>query len=664
MNHLGSNGVRAICTENCAIPARRGAARRMVSGIALAWILTALPSASWAQSTPPILPLSEVRAGQRGEGLSVWTGSTPETFQAEVLGVLRNTSPDNSFILARLSGMDLERSGVIAGMSGSPVYIDGKLIGAVAFSFLYAQDAIAGITPIEAMRRLAKLPAGTRTPAPPPANIVPIAEQVRALASGESSKEALRQRLATLRPAFAAMGNDTTSGLLFAASGFGDTSQGLLREALGGLAAAGDAASYGAADSGAPSGGTATASAELAPGSAVAGILVDGDLRLAVTGTVTDRVGDQVLAFGHPFLGSGPMLLPMAPAQVITVVSSRMNSFKLANFGAPVGAFDQDRAPGVRGRIGLVAPTVPLTVTVGERTFHMRLADVPVLLPQMLAVSELGSLDAAGHAGGSQSLTLEAVFDLAGHPDLRIVQDFDSGNAGIESALYLLSLGSFLTQNRLEDVGLESIKLTVQVREGEQAALLLGAHADHALVRPGDTVAIDLDLQAFRGAPMRHSVSVTVPKDLANGRYSLIVGDGPSVDAARLGFENASPETFAQVLEILNTLHSRRDLVVLGFSAAKGLEVSGQAMPRLPGSMRAVWGAAGSWSVMPLRFAVAQQEVERMNVPISGAARIDLEVRRLEPVDASGRPRRARPPTPPAAGAKAGERGNSRGNGS
>jgi hypothetical protein len=339
-----------------------------------------------------------------------------------------------------------------------------------------------------------------------------------------------------------------------------------------------------------------------------------------------------------------------------------------------VGAFDQDRGPGVRGRIGLDAPMVPLTVTVGERVFHMRLADVPPLLPQMLAVSELGSLDAAGHSAGSQSLTLEARFDLKGHPDLRIVPDFDGASAGIESALYLLSLGSFLTQNRLEDVGLEGISVKVEVREGEQSALLLGAHADHALVRPGDTVALDLDLQAFRGAALRHSVSVTVPPDLANGRYSLLVGDGPSVDVARLGFENASPENFAQVLEILGALHSRRDLVVLGFSAAKGLEVSGQAMPRLPGSMRAVWGAAGSWSVVPLRVAVAQQEVERMNVPIVGAVRVDLEVRRLEPVDASGRPRRARPPSPPATGAKGGgkaraetpspERGNSRENGS
>jgi len=165
-----------------------------------------------------------------------------------------------------------------------------------------------------------------------------------------------------------------------------------------------------------------------------------------------------------------------------------------------------------------------------------------------------------------------------------------------------------------------------------------------------------------------------VPKDLANGRYSLLVGDGPSVDAARFGFESTSPETFEQVLEIFNTLHSRRDLVVLGFSSAKGLEVSGQPMPRLPGSMRAVWGAAGSWSVVPLRFAVAQEQVERMNVPILGAARVDLEVRRLEPVDASGRPRRARPPAQPAAGAKSGSkagaekpspgRGSSRENGS
>ncbi len=630
-------GTRAICTGICAVARRFG----QPSAVALALLLE-MPSvaaaaapgpspaapAATAAAFPagPILPLAEVRAGQRGHGLSVWTGTVPQSFDAEILGVMRNSSPSTSYILARLSGMDLEKSGVIAGMSGSPVYIDGKLVGAVAFSFLYAQDAIAGITPIEAMRALGNLPTGTRTPATADVAVLgamSAGEQVRALASAELPRDLLRTQLSRLRAGLAPAPGGAVSGLLFAGSGFGTFSEGVLREALGGLAAAGES--------------SAPASA-LVPGGSVAGILVDGDLRLAVTGTITDRIGDQILAFGHPFLGSGPMRMPMSAADVVTVVSSRMSSFKIANLSTPVGAFDQDRSVGVRGVVGLEAPMVPLQIAVGQRTFHMRLADVPVMLPQMLAVSALGALDAAGHANGGQSVTLDARFKLRTHGELRVVQDFDGDNAGMESALYLLALGGFLTQNRLADVQIDDIALRLDVREGARGAVLLSANADRALLHPGETVELSLELQPYRGAAVHHNVRVTVPSDLPNGRYSLLVGDGASVDAVRLGFEAADPQTFAQVLELLGTLHSRHEIVVMGYSVAKGLATAGQALPRLPGSMRAVWGAAGSWSATPLRFAILQQETEQLDIPLLGAVRVDLEIRRRTVLDAAGNP--------------------------
>ena len=228
-------------------------------------------------------------------------------------------------------------------------------------------------------------------------------------------------------------------------------------------------------------------------------------------GTVTDRIGDQIWPSGIRS-GSGPMRLPMA-RRVVTIVSSRINSFKIANFGSPVGAFDQDRSVGVRGRIGLAAPMVPLSIKVGERTFHMRLADVPALLPQMLAVSTLGSIDASGHANGPLNLNVEARFKLRHYGDLRLAQTFDGDGAGVEGALYLLAVGGFLTQNRLADIEIENIEVTLEVRDGIQSAVLLAAHADHAVVRPGERVEIGLDLQAYRDGPFRHAVAVTVPSD-------------------------------------------------------------------------------------------------------------------------------------------------------
>lgn len=564
----------------------------------------------------PTISIAEVQRGQHGYGLSVFAGTQPERFDVEVIGIMRNVSPDVSYILARLTGKGLEKSGVAAGMSGSPVFLDGRLAGAVAFSWAFTNEAIAGITPIESMRQLSGLKPLPLTPPPPP---VKLSE----LLAGRVPQDLLTTQLAKLQPRFV---EGASSAVQWAASGFGERSTALLRQALGSVGSGGKA-EPGAVPN------------DLEPGSAVAVLLVDGDFQLAAYGTVTDHYGDQVLAFGHPFLGLGPVRVPMATSEVLTVLSSSNNSFKIQNSGRIVGAFEQDRKMGIQGRIGAEAPMVPMTLRVdGERPreFHMRLAELPEFMPLLVGSSVLAGLESASYTTGAQSLDMAARLRLKGYGDLEVRQSFDGENAGTDAAAFLLSVVAYLSQNTLERVELENVDVRLDQTTQPRFATLVGANASRTLVRPGDRVTLNLDLVAYRGDRFRHSMSLDLPEDLPAGRYSLLVGDGASIDAARLAMEPAEPVTFQQALELLRSFHSRRDLMVLGVYGGPGLSVAGEVMPRLPGSVRSLWGAASSNSASALRSTVAQERRETLEVPMEGLVKIDLEVRRREPQGGEG----------------------------
>jgi hypothetical protein len=564
----------------------------------------------------PIISINEVKAGQKGYGLTVFSGSEPERFEVEVVGVMRNQGAvDMSYILARLTGKGLEKSGVASGMSGSPVFLDGRLAGAVAFSWPFSHEAIAGITPIESMRQLSGLKgAEPVTPIPP--------VQLADLLSGKIPPDLLQRELAKLRPH---MVNDAVASVQWTSSGFGEQSQGILRQALGSVGSAGKAL-------------PGDTDEDLKLGSSVGAVLVDGDFRLAAIGTVTDRYGDQVLAFGHPFLGLGPINVPMASAEVVMVLSNQNSSFKISNLGEEIGAFEQDRKAGIQGRLGVRAPTVPMVLRLSgggsdkPREFKMRLADVPLYTPMLVSSSLVAGLESASYTSGSQGLDVTARFRLKKYGDLEVKQSFDGDSATGEAAAFLMAVASYVSQSAIEKVGFEDIQVDVAQSLQPRAATLVGAHAERTVVRPGERVGINLDLAAYRGERFRHSVALDLPEDLPAGRYSLLIGDGASADGARLTLEPADPVNFPQLLELLRSLHSRRDLVVLGVYGGPGLSVAGEVMPRLPGSVRSLWGAAASDSAVPLRATIAQEHDETMPMPISGLVRVDLEVRRRDPV--------------------------------
>lgn len=578
----------------------------------------------------PSLSVEQIERGQTGYGLTVFAGTEPERFEVEIIGVLRNTDPQASYVLARLTGQGLEESGVASGMSGSPVFIDDKLIGAVAFAWPFAKEAIAGITPIDAMRSMAELPSGIRQepiPMAPTASGQPLAFAVSDLLTGELPDGLVEAALAGLRPPAGAAGAGDTgaaSAVGWVSSGFGERGQALLAGGLGTAATTGGRTDHGAA---------------LKPGAPVAAVLVDGDLQLAATGTVTEHTGTEVLAFGHPFLGLGPLWLPMASAEILTVLPSNYNSFKISNLGPVVGAFEQDTQSGIRGRLGASAPMIPFHLKIRglrDADFRMRIAAVPQLVPALVAAATVGAVDSATFSNGPHSIDLEATFHLADWGELPVRQSFDGANAANYAANHLVAFAAFLTGNPLERVEIERVDVTLTQTEKERTATLVGAHAERTVVRPGDTVRLNLDFRSYQGETTRRTVEVEVPEEMPAGRLSMLVGDGETADAARLVLQPVVPVTFPQALDLLRSFHSKRDLVVLQVFRGKGLSVAGATLPRLPGSIQSIWSSSASGGAQKLEMAVEEVVVEELPFPAEGMVRIDLQVRRRESVMAAG----------------------------
>lgn len=579
------------------------------------WVLAfaLLPAASLLADET--FRVEEARPGQRGYGLSVFAGAEPERFEVEVVGVLRNVAPGTSYLLARLSGHDLERTGVVAGMSGSPVWIEGRLAGAVSFGFTFGKDPLAGITPIDAMRAIPGGADGDASAAAARSAGARLAIADLAalrIPAGLADRELSALSFAASRP------GGGSPALLWTASGFPVASRSRLERALAPLGA------FGSGGSGAPVG-------ELRNGSAVAGLLVDGDLQIAATGTVTERRGDELLAFGHPFIGLGATALPMATAEIITVVASQASSFKLSNSGPVVGALVFDQSAGVRGRIGAPAPMVPLVVRVGGpagRTVAVRIAQIPRFLPALMAASTIGALDVAA-AVAAESLDAELRLVLADGRELRMAQSFDGVAPVKEMVDWLVAVTSYLTTNPLADASLERAELAVEPYAAPRAAALLAVRPDRVLVRAGERLGIEVTLAPFRGAAERRRVELTLPADLPAGRYSLLVGDGASIDGAQLEAEPVDPTTLDQALAVLGSLSTRRELSVLGLLSARGVAAPGETLPRLPGTWQSLRGlVAGRTDERPLRLAVAQRVRVPLAAPLLGMARVELEVRR------------------------------------
>lgn len=563
--------------------------------------------------------VDEVSRGQTGYGLSVFAGSEPARFGVEVVGVIREMDPGTSYILARLSGNGLEESGVVAGMSGSPVYLDDRLAGAVAYSWSFTSEALALITPIAAMRKLSALEAGDAagesTGLAAPGAPRTFDRAVRQMLEppddvAAAVRETVNEQLGSL---VAVPDLGSRGGAQIATLGFGDPVRRMLAAAPAGRAEAADVP-------------------DLRAGSAVAGVLIDGDLKLTVGGTVTRVEDGEVLAMGHPYLGVGPLRVPMATLEVVAVVPRLNSSMRLSNIGSVVGAFDQDRFAGLRGRVGAEARTIPMKIQVdgpdgASRHFDLRLADLPRMLPSLVAIPTMQALESASYGGGESGLDLTGTLRLRGHDDVPLRQVFDGSGPGTSAAFYLLALVGALVNSDYEDVEIEGIDLTLSQTHGVRTVAIERAQASSRRVHAGDAVDVVFDLRRHRGDRYQETLRVTIPEDRRPGRYYLFVGDGVSIDGARLQLAPARAASLEDELDMLRSFQPKSRLAALGVVPARGLIVEGRPLAQLPASVRSIMQTSPlQGEARALNLAIVNEHGRDLGIPLDGLFRLDLEI--------------------------------------
>jgi hypothetical protein len=490
-------------------------------------------------------PLSEVHSGMTGTAWTVFTGSKPEPMDVEILGVLRGArGPGHDMILAQLHGAKPEYTGVVAGMSGSPVYIGNRLLGALAFRIgQFSKDPIAGITPIEQMLEVRDLPidkAGTRE---------------QGLGTREQGLGTREQGIGTSRPNSAQLAQIPAQNTMQAMEtplvmgGFGPEAIRLWQQKMAGtgleMVAAGGMSGSSVAAGEANATISAKAIASIVPGSAVSAQLVRGDLEIAATCTVTYIDSKQLLACGHSLLQAGPVSLPMTTTEVVATLASPMNAFKIVNTGATIGAFSEDRNAAIRGVFGAQARMIPVHIRVHgagredkpqneDRKLNVEILDLPSLTPQAMLVTLYQALLETNGNTAETSYHLTGNISLEGYPPSPLdlwAPAGDSIPAPMGAAMLagerfakLYASGTRQGAVRSIDLDVESIPRRVMV-DLEAARLVSGD-----MVHAGDTVVVEATLQPWQQAARNVRIAVKLPARLGSGNVRLLVCDAATLD--------------------------------------------------------------------------------------------------------------------------------------
>ncbi|HVT45610.1 MAG TPA: SpoIVB peptidase S55 domain-containing protein [Thermoanaerobaculia bacterium] len=586
-------------------------------------IATALLLPSVAHSAD-ILPLSEVRKGMRGHGLTVFDGATVERFDIEILGILNNVGPRQDIILVRVDSPVTDKAGIIAGMSGSPVYVDGKVVGALAYGWQFSSEAIAGVTPIEEMLRIGTGRAGRASSASP-------VMSGSAFLSSLVDRDPLRQLDDVMKGFTAgqvsALGSALPIAVPLSFSRFAPDTVARFSRYF-------DSAGFVAVPSGSAA-ARETASVVFSPGDAVAGVLVDGDFSIAATGTVTHVEGDRVYAFGHPFLNLGEISFPMAKSDIVAVLPNLATSAKFANRGPIVGTFKEDRFAGILGIMNVDAETIPVTLSLdgaGERqTFDFQVVRHPQLSPLIIAMATDSVVAIAQRAAGERTILLDSEIAIDGFPPIRLRDGWAGASARQAIPAYLAIVSSYLLSNEFHDAGIRSVKINLHHTDELRIAKVLEASVEtppSGSIRPGDTIGVRVLLKPFRGEPFTERFEIRVPESQRPGNVHLYVGGGSVINQLEFSLVPPDPRTLQQVVGVIERLHSATELLVGLYSTADGAVTAGVYLPTLPPSIRAVVEADSSNAPkIPVRYHAVEKQSRSLDSIIEGALKVDLQIR-------------------------------------
>jgi hypothetical protein len=591
---------------------------------AVAWALLLAGSALRAGE---ILPLSKVVPGMKGWGLTVMKGSEIARFEVEVLGVIPGTAPGRSIILVRASGLGLENSGIVGGMSGSPVYLDGKLAGALSSGFAFEKEPVGGVTPIESMLAIES---AAPAPAGRPVSAIRPSELLEALASaGELGFGTLERRFREME---ALLPPDGTR--LLAPSCRGIPSSTLLRsDRL--LADLGVTEATASAPAGAGPVPPSVPPPPLAEGGSITALLVDGDFQLGATGTVTRVEGDgRFIAFGHPFLGMGELEIPVAPSNVITVVPSVYSSFKLGHPAGPASwRLTRDRDAGVAGRTDRSAAMVPVRFRfrsgTATRELAYRVAPHPRLLPLLLAISTDAALTTSDPTPRDRTLRFRVSLDTAA--GTFAWEDLISGPRAKETAVLTTSvLAGLLADNEFTDPGITSVSIDAASEAGERRLRIVDAALVSRRVAPGSDVVVTVRLADRRGAERTEVLRVKVPSELPDGRASLVVGDGNVISGLRFSLEPGEPRSLDDLRRFVERIVPGDRLGAALVVPGRGAVTGPSTLTSLPPSAAALLGDGerGDGARHSLGSRIVGERLVVLDRPVAGSVRLEFEVER------------------------------------
>jgi hypothetical protein len=571
-----------------------------------------VPGLASAQESKEILPLSQVHAGMQGYAYTIFAGDQVEKFDLEVLGVLDNFfGPKQSIILVQLKGPKVEHTGVVAGMSGSPVYLDGKLAGALSLKLgIFTKEPIAGVTPIESILN-------------PPTPSVPAQAGNQQLSLPSESATSTGLPLgSTLQP--------IETPLVF--SGFQPAAIQQFASQLQG---------YGMV---AAQGGTASPRAEdadLAAGDMAGMVLVQGDASINASCTVTAVRADRVYLCGHPFLSLGDVQLPMARSRVVTTLSSELASTKIVNVGGSIGTITGDHLTAVTGKLGASPSMVPLDLTLqtagGTKTLHFEIVNHPKLTPLLVAITTFSGLTQNSLYGEGTTLHLSGEIRLQGHAPVQMENTFAPGDFlspdGLPIALTMQNVFMRLYNNTFEPAKVERISLRVESVPGRKSFTIESAWLEKGEAAPGETLRVRVLLRPYRGVAHVEETTVRVPEQIARGTtLRVLVCDGDLLNRASRGFSfsgaGGGPAGLDQLIALLNR-ERRNDRLYVGlFAPSPTLLWDDKELPNVPLSeINVVDGRPTPGSVQVLRESLAGESSIALGGPVTGVISLNLQIR-------------------------------------
>jgi hypothetical protein len=546
--------------------------------VSIAQVSTAQVSITQAQTpkTFETIPVSEIHAGMKGVAYTVFQGTKPESMGVEVLGVLKNANgPKGDIILVRLSGEKAEYTGVVAGMSGSPVYLDGKLAGALAFRIgEFSKEPIAGVTPIAEMLEINAL---DRNPGSGVVNAktdVTTASKTSGPGLGELPRDdASKGGAIYLKPIETPLVFNGFSQETMQRFGPQFVKEGIV-PVMGVGSVSGDKQPE-----------------PLEPGSAISAILVRGDMDIAATCTVTYMDAQHLLACGHPLLQFGMVDLPMTKAEVLATLASPLNAFKIVNATEPVGAFVQDRHTGILGEFGKQPEMIPVTLNIrggaANKQFHYEVLNNANLSPLAMMATVFNALHGVNEYGEDTTYRMNGRISVNGYPDVTVQNMFAPSDGGQPAAVMAaLSLGerfSGIYDNPYNVPGIRGVQLDFDLIRERRWARLEGARTDLIEARPGDEITIETVLRPYRGEVMLQQIPIHIPTSTSKGPLRILVSDGDTLDRIR----RASPllgrkMDLASTIALLNKQHVNNRVYVSLLEADPEAMVADKVMPTLP----------------------------------------------------------------------------------